>query len=137
MQVRYVCIGLLMGVAAVGCGPSGPATTEITGKVTFNGTAIDDGDITFLPEQGGGTTSSGVIAKGEYKLSGQSGLLPGTYGVRINAFRPGAKNTNPDMPPDPNPKTQFLPDKFNTRSTIAKVVVESGKTTMKQDFDLK
>ena len=111
---------------------------EVTGKVTFNGTAIEDGDISFHPEQGSkGTTSSGPIKKGEYRLFGQSGLMAGTYSVRINAYRAGQASTNPDMPPDPNPRVQFLPAKFNDKSTIEKLVVEEGKPRVEKNFDLK
>lgn len=131
--------GLMISMVAIsGCGPSGPPTAEVTGKVTFSGTPIEDGDISFHPEQGSkATTSSGPIKNGEYRLSGQSGLMPGTYSVRVNAYRAGKQSTNPDMPPDPNPRFQFLPTKFNTNSTIEKFVVEEGKSKIEKNLDLK
>lgn len=122
----------------IGCGPGGAPKTEIFGKVTFNGTAIEEGDIAFHPEQGTGLASSGPISKGEYKLTGPSGLMPGTYGVRVNAYRKGKPiDSNLDLPPDPNPKEQFLPQKFNTKSTIEKLVVGEGSSKVEKNFDLK
>ncbi len=126
---------------AVGCGPSGPATSEISGKVSYGGKPIEDGDITFQPDEGSkGFTSSGKILNGDYKLSGETGLVPGTYIVKINALRESkVVGGGPDMPPETVGmvrKEQYLPAKFNTKSTIEKLQVEEGKKVEK-NYDLK
>ena len=145
-QLQYcsIAIGIATTITFVGCN-SGPATTEISGKVSVAGKPIDDGDITFQPLAGGGFTSSGKITNGQYRLSGESGLLEGEYLVKVNAYREAA-NQGPiivggqDMPPETagmKRKDQYLPDKYNTKSTIEKFVVESGKSKIEKDFDLK
>ena len=123
-----------------GCGYQ-PATSEVFGKASVAGKPIDDGDITFQPTEGAGATSSGKIVNGQYRLSGESGLLSGTYLVKVNAYRESSnKSSGADMPPETagmTRKDQYLPDKYNTKSTIEKFVVESGKSKIERDFDLK
>ena len=34
-------------------------------------------------------------------------------------------------------KEQYLPEKYNAKSTIEKLVVENGKTKIERDFELK
>ena len=69
----------------------------------------------------------------------------GEYLVKVNAYREAA-NKGPiivggqDMPPETagmKRKDQYLPDKYNTKSTIEKFVVGGGKSKIEKDFDLK
>ena len=127
-----------------GCN-SQPATAEVFGKVSVAGKPIDDGDITFQPIEGAGFTSSGKITNGQYRLSGESGLLSGAYSVKVNAYREPSSKSNMiggglDMPPETagmTRKEQYLPEKYNAKSTIEKFVVENGKTKIERDFELK
>jgi len=127
-----------------GCN-SQPATSEVFGKVSVAGKPIDDGDITFQPIEGGGSTSSGKITNGQYRLSGESGLVSGAYLVKVNAYREPSNKSNMiggglDMPPETagmTRKEQYLPEKYNAKSTIEKLVVEDGKTKIERDFELK
>ena len=97
-----LAVGLAVGVAAWGCGPSTPsgppigtpATTH--GKVTFpDGTALKGGIVTFTPVDPAGSGGSGmrfeasglVDDKGQYTagLNGDGkGLVPGEYKVTVN-----------------------------------------------------
>jgi hypothetical protein len=115
--------------------------------VTLSGQPIADGDISFHPEQGTlGATSSAPIKDGEYRLGNEWGLVPGTYQVRVNAYREPTDKSNMlaggflDKPPE-TPGTpareQFLPEKFNTSSTIEKLVVAEGQQKLEQNYDLK
>ncbi|MBI3467451.1 MAG: hypothetical protein HY000_30955 [Planctomycetes bacterium] len=137
---------LLIGLACfAGCGTSDRA--EISGKVTLNGTPIEDGDISFFPEPGSAAAqSSAPIKDGEYRISEEWGLVAGSYQVRINAYRPSTDKSNmlaggfldkpPTTPGIPN-REQFLPKKFNAESTLEKLVVPPGETTIEQNYDLK
>ncbi len=90
--------GLVIAIACVsymsGCS-SAPSTVEVVGKVSVAGKPIEDGDITFSPVKGSGFTSSSKITAGEYRLSGETGLLEGEYSVKVNAYREPAKRTKP------------------------------------------
>jgi hypothetical protein len=140
-----ISAGLIAVVAAVGCSRSDK--TEVFGEVKLNGQPLADGDISFLPELGAAASqSSAAIQQGSYRLTGEWGLVPGTYEVRINAYRAPTDKSNmlpggsldkpPETPGIPN-REQFLPKKFNTESTLEKLVVAPGKTKIKQDYDLK
>lgn len=139
-----IALSIACSLCFTGCN-SQPATSEVFGKVSVAGKPIDDGDITFQPTEGAGSTSSGKIVNGQYRLSGESGLLSGTYLVKVNAYREPSNKSNAlgggaDMPPETagmTRKEQYLPEKYNTKSTIEKFVVESGKSKVEKDFDLK
>lgn len=131
-----------------GCGQSGPEKIEVFGKVTFNGQPIADGDIAFHPEAGtSGPLSSGPIKDGAYRLSDNWALVPGTYRVVVNAYRPSADTSKliepggqldrpPETPGIPR-RDQILPEKFNEKSTIEKLVVASGQKRIEKNYDLK
>jgi hypothetical protein len=141
-----VLLCLFVGTAvAAGCGRSD--RSEVFGRVILNGRPIDDGDISFHPAPGtSGAQSSAPIKNGEYRLSDDWGLVSGTYQVRINAYRPSTDKSNmlaggfldkpPETPGIPS-REQFLPKRFNTDSTIEKLVVAPGQTTIEQNYDLK
>jgi hypothetical protein len=131
-------------VLAVSCSKSDKV--EIVGQVKLSGKPIEDGDISFYPLEG--TTvaqSSTPIKNGSYRLSTEWGLTAGTYQVRINAYRAptdkskmlagGALDKPPETPGIPS-REQFLPKKFNTDSTLEKLIVTAGQATIKQDYDL-
>lgn len=145
--VRQV-LGFTLSIACLACfGGCGSKlnTTEIVGKVSVAGKAIEDGDITFQPLKGSGFTSSSKISKGQYRLSGETGLIEGEYSVKVNAYRESTDKSEMiggglDKPPETvgmTRKEQFLPAKYNTNSTIESLVVEKGKAKIEKDFDLK
>lgn len=129
---------------ATGCVTSDKV--EVQGHVNLNGKPLEDGDISFYPVAGTTSAQSSTpIKSGAYRLSKEWGLTAGTYQVRINAYREpadkskmlsgGALDKPPETPGIPS-REQFLPKKFNTDSTIQKLVVTAGQATIKQDYDL-
>ncbi len=81
---------LFVLVVLVGCGPSKPALTEVSGSVTFKGKPIPAGDVSFTPDASipGGQLKMYMVKDGKYD-SAQTpgeGLLPGKYKVRINGY---------------------------------------------------
>lgn len=149
MHIRFMeklLSGLVLGVIAfAGCGKSDKSI--VSGKVTLDGKPIEDGDISFFPEQGtAGAQSSTPIVNGEYRLADEWGLNPGTYQVRINAYREPTDKSNmlaggfldkPPVAPGTKAREQFLPAQFTTGSALEKLVVETGQTTVEKNFDLK
>jgi hypothetical protein len=70
-------LGLLL-VILVGCG--GQAT--VSGKVLYDGQAVADGWISFIPAQGGGMTAGAPVKDGQYSVTG---LAPGKMRVTVTA----------------------------------------------------
>ncbi|MGE0759527.1 MAG: carboxypeptidase-like regulatory domain-containing protein [Pirellulaceae bacterium] len=143
--VSVCTVGFLLLV--IGCGPSAVGTT-VYGKVTHDGAPLADGMIFFLPQDGTAVAqSSAAITDGEYKLPPEFGLAPGTYEVRIEGYRvatnapttlgsgPGALDVPPETPGIPT-KEQYLPKKFNTETSLEKLVIE-GQGSLEKNFDLK
>jgi hypothetical protein len=66
---------------AAGCGSN---TATVIGEVTYDGQAVGDGTITFLPADGKGQPASGKIVKGAYTVDN---VLPGRKVVQIVAVK--------------------------------------------------
>jgi hypothetical protein len=80
-------LGLL---AILGCGDDGLAKRyAVSGRVTFKGTPVSSGTITFVPEDSkAGRTATAVITDGSYKLTTLTpgdGAFPGKYQVSVVA----------------------------------------------------
>ena len=135
---RWAAFAALAFLASglAGCGGYGRASVQ--GAVTYDGTPVDTGGITFVPADGRADVkkASGVIKDGKYAIEGDSGLSPGQYKVEISWNKStGAKggSKDPDMQ-NPNLDTkQVLPAKFNTATTLT-AEVKSGSQTI--DFPL-
>src|SRR5262245_50132665 len=78
----------LTSVVAIahGCGPSAGGRQEVKGTIKLKGQLLDQGQITFIPISGNGTTKEGaLITNGEYLIDRPHGLMPGTYRVSITS----------------------------------------------------
>ena len=103
-------------VALLGCGGS---DASVSGTVTLNGTPIDAGAVTFVPEGGdaGRIKVGGAILNGKYVVESGRGLLPGKYKVEFNWRKKTGRKT-PTGDGDPVEETkEGLPAKFNTATT--------------------
>jgi hypothetical protein len=126
---RAATFALLL-VLLHGC--SGSSTTsEVRGKVSYDGTAIEKGTISFFPLDGQGQPQGGEIKDGAYSVR----MMPGTMEVRISmpgkAHQKKLYNT-----PDSPIATRYdegLPDKYN-KYTVLKLTVGPG--VVKKDWDL-
>jgi hypothetical protein len=104
---RYVVWAAVCLTALVGCGGTkgGPATVDVTGTVTLNGTPVDAANVLFTPDIG---SSDGRLAsqattdsEGRFKLTThvgggkfKPGIVPGKYVVAITKLdTAAAKNT--------------------------------------------
>ena len=75
IRSSFVCVALSLLVFA-GCGKGG-----VNGKVTFDGTPVAAGTISFQSKDGS-SKMEGAIENGEYMIS--SAIVPGTYDVKIH-----------------------------------------------------
>jgi len=135
-SLRYPAIvtAVLVLTTCLGCGNK---TKTLTGKITFDGNPLDQGQITFEPK-GPGKMSVAQIVEGTYTLPDKFGLTPGDYVVRITSERPtGAKVRPASYSQDQTPMDvyqQFLPAKYNTKSTLSVSVSPDGENV--HDFAL-
>ena len=134
---------VLFGLTAVapfsGCGKASDRVL-VSGKVTYLGKPVANGEIRF--DSIGGTTqpAGASIRDGQYQVVGKGGVPVGTHRVSITAFRP-----NPGASAAPGGAgpmggggvpIQYLPAKFNTQSKLT-VTLEPGETKKTLDFNLK
>jgi hypothetical protein len=102
-----VCLGSVF-VVVVGC--NGKDSYPITGKVSFDGQPVSNGQILFIPADKSLSPAAGRIEDGEYRLQASTG----SKRVEIRAARivRAAKETIGPQYQD------YIPAKFNTASTL-------------------
>jgi hypothetical protein len=117
-------------LASAGCESEAPRY-EVTGTVTFEGAPIEEGSISFVPEEKGLSPDAGRIEKGRYSIE----VRPGRKQVQIRASRP--------LPPerqDPHSEMgplyeDYIPAQYNSQTTLSAEVTADGKNEF--SFDLK
>ena len=133
--VRWVALCLLV-TTVIGCGRGGLQRVIVTGRVTYQGEAIANGEIRFVPTKGTqGPVSGGSIVEGVYTADGLGGVPVGTYCVEIRAFRaPKAAQLDP-LGDSFLPPVQYLSEKYNTKTEL-EMTIEPGSSKITKDFDL-
>lgn len=134
-----VLFGLTVLAPLAGCGKASDRVL-VSGKVTYLGEPVANGEIRF--DAIGGTTqpAGASIRDGQYQAVGKGGVPVGKHRVSITAFRPNANA--PAAPSGAGPMggggvpIQYLPAKYNTNSELT-VTLEPGETKKTLDFDLK
>lgn len=140
---RLILVSLLLWNS--GCGAKGLERIGLSGKVTYNGVAVEDGEIALFPDKGvDAPPTSAPIIRGSYWFNPQFALRPGTYSVGIRSYKVPEKGAKPAEAVDPNAyssgiviKEQLLPEKFNTKSTLEKITVKSGAAAIVRNYDLR
>ncbi len=86
-------------------------TYPVSGSVSFDGQAVSNGQILFLPTDSPSAPNAGRIEDGTYRLQ----ATPGPKRVQIRAARVVGQS-----PPDAmGPQYQdYIPGQFNTESTL-------------------
>jgi hypothetical protein len=128
---RPICLSwflLFLLLTAVGCGGGGKAAYPVSGTVTFDGQAVEEGDILFVPVPLSSAVEGGKIEGGTFKFQATAGKKR----VEIRASRPDPKLKNPMGKPTP---VDYIPAKFNSESTLSADVEAKGTNEFK--FDLK
>jgi hypothetical protein len=140
--LRWLPCALLVLPLAGGCGSGGPVRHEITGRVNYKGQPVEDGIISFEPEEGQGSKDGAQILNGAYRIPKDKGLFPGKYRVSIvigDGIPPNA-NVAPASPEAPprlrglTPGRERAPPEYNARSTLVREVKNAGSN--KFDFDI-
>ena len=111
--------------------------------VTFKGSPIEEGIISFEPLDKGPTMDGSIILKGKYTIPRDKGLAAGKYQVRIYAGdgQSGEGKAGITRTADPKPKRGFkglgierVPPEYNTKSTLVREVTADGSNQF--DFDI-
>lgn len=138
VSIKWIAAILAVSVG-IGCsGGAKPETLPVKGKVTYKGSPVESGRITFQPK---GTTetrpASGTIEPGGlYQLSSfesGDGAKPGEYTVVIESFTGGPS------PEEPNAKqTWLVPEKYSkpNQSGLTANVPADAKPPVEINFDL-
>jgi hypothetical protein len=128
---RLACVAV---VAMIGCrGRAGPERVAVSGKVTFRGQSVEDGQIRFVPQAGTmAPVTIAPIRHGVYDAAASGGVPVGTHRVELRAYDPNEPAPQgPGMPP----RKQLLPPNYNVDTQIA-ITVESGTRTITKNFEL-
>jgi hypothetical protein len=104
--MNYVRVASWLAVATLaflpGCSPSYGGRQEVKGTIKLKGQPLDQGQITFIPISGDGTTKEGaLIANGEYLIDRAHGLMPGKYRVSITSGDGRTPANSSDQGPGP------------------------------------
>jgi hypothetical protein len=121
---------LALAMVAIGCSSEAPQA-ELTGTVTYDGTPIADGAITFQPKDGQSSSAGSLIKDGQYSCK----VPPGTSTVSITASKQVGKKklyNTPNSPEMPITK-ELLPAKYNEKTELTYDAVP-GKHV--KNFDL-
>ena len=117
----------------IGCG-DGIERVPLSGKVSYLGQPVADGQIRFIPAPG--TKMPLTVEKikdGRYETKINGGVPVGTYQVAIRAYHPDdPEPTGPGQPA----RRQLLPAKYSSRSELT-ITLESGEGAKTKDFELK
>ncbi len=131
-----IVLALAGGLALAGCS-SRPATVVVSGTVRYEGRALDNGEIRFLPQAGTAAPTNGSrIVNGRYAVVARGGLLPGSYRVEIESR--STVGNEPAMPAEgegpPRPAVN-IPARYNSESTLeAEIPAEPREQSL--DYDL-
>lgn len=125
MPIRFLVLGAALSLPLLaGCGGE-PPTYAVTGAVTYNGTAVAEGDITLVPEDRSLGSEGGKIKDGTYSVKARAGKKR----VEIRAARVVKQGPMGPVYED------YIPTEFNAQSKLTADVKSDGKNEF--DFHLK
>jgi len=125
---------LFVGSAGVGCGGADKPfkTARLAGTVKIDGESIENGTISFVPEDGQSPTTGAVIQGGKYAVE----VPLGRTKILISAVRgTGRMQKAYDTPDSPTMEIteEVIPARYNVATTLEHDVTEKKSDL---DFDL-
>ena len=109
--------GLLLFVV-IGC--TGAKTYPVTGKVTWEGAPLVDGDILFIPEDATLASEGGKIKDGAF-------AFPARLGKKKVQIRAAKIDPTKKGPKGEESYVDYIPEKYNDQSTLTAEVTEQQK----------
>ena len=107
MHRLLVALPAVAALAVAGCGAP---TYKVTGTVTWQGKEVEDGQITFLPEDTSRHPTTAKIVNGRYEVR----VAPGRAKVEISAQRDLGYNTAMHQ----NVKESYIPADYHALSKL-------------------
>ena len=146
----FLVIGLCL---TSGCGGGaayeGPERAAVKGSVTFDGSPLAYGTLTFVPAGGEGRRASGLVTDGSYSIVEGQGPNVGKYKVEILGYEKAPatggeegeegevseqeSSDDEEQTEGESVGAQILPEKYNV-ATELEVEITSGENT--HDFTL-
>lgn len=118
-----------LAIAMIGCGGHEPRG-EVVGHVTFDGQPIVAGMVSFEPVETAAPPRNVPIQNGEYRVSGNLALPPGSYRVRVTAADQAKMNAKAADNPNALPEfVPLLPASWNVNSNLTVKIQEGRNTT--------
>jgi hypothetical protein len=115
-------LGLLLALFAItGCGDGGPATTKVSGKISYKGKPVTSGDLNLYGKANGTGAVAKITAEGTYAFS--DALPAGTYAVFITPAPP--EPVAPGKAATPK-ATALVPTKYTTQASTFTLEVKAG-----------
>ena len=138
-QVAIFCC-VLLGAILTGCGGRGGLEKVIvSGKVSYDGQPVDNGQIYFYPTEGTkGPVSGAPIKDGAYVAHAKDGVPVGKHLVKIEGYRTHDASRDGDMltgAASGGAPVQYIPPKYN-RSTELEVTIPRENRKFTQDYEL-
>jgi hypothetical protein len=131
---RMAAVFVVVAMVA-GCHGSVSEKVSVSGSVSIDGAAVNDGEITLVPKSATGRVATGKIRDGQYLIPEKFGPSPGDYVVQLTGYRSvPTKNKNPYAGESQSAAVQFLPAKYNVKSTLTLEI--EGDGAVKKDFEL-
>ena len=124
---RFLVLLTLFAAILPGVGCSKRETFAVTGKVTFNGEPVSNGEIQLLPADQNGPPAAAVINGGEYRLLAR----PGAKRVSIRAARQAGAAPKGALGAS---FEDYIPAEFNSQSTLTADVAPRNDNQL--DFHL-
>jgi len=127
----------VVALAAAGCGGGDGIPREpVSGKVTVDGSALDNGLITFSPEDLTKPAVGTAIKDGSYSMGRSDGPSAGPHKVGISSRKPtGKKLKSVDFPGTfVDEMRESLPPQYNSDSRLGVEVKHGGENRF--DFEL-
>ena len=138
VRLPVACAALLVLLVLPGCRHSELEKRVVRGKVTYASQPVTNGDVLFYPlDDTRGPVAGASIKDGAYVAEAKDGVPVGRHRVQIRAFRVDARNmpATPEELDAPGQRQQYLPEKYNTNTTL-EITVPSGSGPLRYDFDL-
>ncbi|MCH2115441.1 MAG: hypothetical protein MK171_11105 [Pirellulales bacterium] len=138
-QVLVVLL-LLFSVISLGCRNNPAGRQPVEGRVTLDGTPLQDGDLALRPV-GKGPSVGGRIANGRFRIARKYGPLPGSYHVLITSHQETGREM--DLSDYSNEKVkvaetrQIVPAQYNELTELKMEVTSGGENKFDYSLDSK
>ncbi len=134
-RIQVIALMLLVGAGTfsiAGCGgPSDPLNRQaIRGEVTLKNQPLDNGSISFDPQdRENGRSGGATITDGKFVIDQKRGLPPGTYTVRVNSADSQTEEVGEPGESRRQLPKERIPASWNTKSDQTISVVDGEENS--------